>query len=134
MEIKLLGYGDGELVTVAAHLFDGPPIREATRHFLAMDGHHLLIAYEGDHAAGYVSGVEMTHPDKGTEMFLHELAVETTFQRRGIGRALVERLRALARERGCYGMWVLTDAENAGARSVYEHSGGSSESGQVVIE
>ena len=69
-------------------------------------GHHLLIAYEDEQAVGFVSGVEVTHPDKGTEMFLYELAVDEPFRRRGIGRALVERLAALAREAGCYGMWV----------------------------
>ncbi len=33
-----------------------------------------------------VSGVELTHPDKGTEMFLYELGVAERFRGRGIGR------------------------------------------------
>jgi len=53
---------------------------------------------------GFVSGVELTHPDKGSEMFLYELGVDAAARRRGVGRALVEALRALARRRGCYGM------------------------------
>ncbi|MET8943917.1 GNAT family N-acetyltransferase [Streptomyces sp. NPDC004542] len=38
--------------------------------------------------------------------------VAEPYRRRGIGRAPVGRLAALGRERGCYGMWVLTDAGN----------------------
>jgi ribosomal protein S18 acetylase RimI-like enzyme len=44
-----------------------------------------------------VTGVEMTHPDKGTEMFLYELGVADEHQGRGIGRALVSALADLAR-------------------------------------
>jgi ribosomal protein S18 acetylase RimI-like enzyme len=133
MEIRLLGRGDEGRVVAASHLLDGPADETATRRFLAEEGHHLLIAYDEDHPAGFVSGVEVTHPDKGTEMFLYELAVDEPFRRRGIGRALVERLGDLARERGCYGMWVLTDDENAAARATYERSGGTAEGGQVVM-
>jgi ribosomal protein S18 acetylase RimI-like enzyme len=107
-----------------------PPPRR--RHASSETGHHLLIAYETDRAVGFVSGVEVTHPDKGTEMFLYELAVDEAFRRRGIGRALVERLAALARDAGCYGMWVVTDADNRAARSTYERTGGVPETEQVV--
>lgn len=117
----------------ATGLFDGPPDPGATRHFLEESGHHLLVAYEAGQPAGFITGVEVTHPDKGTEMFLYELAVEDRFQRRGFGRALVESLGQVARERGCYGMWVLTDATNTAALATYEHSGGRAERGQVVL-
>jgi len=133
VEIRWLGRGDEDRVVGASHLFDGPAEAIATRRFLAEEGHHILIAFEGDHAAGFVSGVELTHPDKGTEMFLYELSVEEAFRRKGLGRALVERLASLARERGCYGMWVLADADNAAALATYEHSGGTAEAGQVVF-
>ena len=45
-------------------------------------------------------------------MFLYELGVDEPVRRRGIGSSLVEALAELARERGCYGMWVLTDEDN----------------------
>jgi ribosomal protein S18 acetylase RimI-like enzyme len=65
-------------------------------------------------------------------MFLYELAVDEAFRRRGVGRALVERLAALARDAGCYGMWVVTDADNRAARATYERTGGVPETEQVV--
>ena len=132
MEIRVLRPGNDGLVAAASHLFDGPARPDATARFLAEDGHHLLIAYEEARAVGFVSGVEVTHPDKGTEMFLYELAVEEPFRRRGIGRVLVERLAAVAREAGCYGMWVLTDEDNEAARATYERAGAVPEPGQVV--
>jgi GNAT superfamily N-acetyltransferase len=73
---------------------------------------------------GFVSGVETMHPDKGVEMFLYELEVAEAHRNRGVGRALVTALADLARERGCYGMWVATDAGNAPALKAYAAAGG----------
>ena len=71
-----------------------------------------------------VTGVEMTHPDKGTEMFLYELGVDEGHRGLGVGRALVAALAELARKGGCYGMWVLTDDENVAAIAAYRAAGG----------
>ncbi len=133
MNIIELAAEDDELVLGAAHLFDGPALRTATARFLNEDDHHLLIAYEGEHAAGFISGVEVTHPDKGTEMFIYELAVDEEYRRRGIASALIASLKSLAFERGCYGMWVLTDEGNEAALATYVGAAGSAEPGQVVV-
>jgi ribosomal protein S18 acetylase RimI-like enzyme len=133
MEIRALGRGDDHLVLAASHLFDQPASEDATRRFLGDDGHHLLIAYEGDHPVGFVSGVEVTHPDKGTEMFLYELAVADGYRRLGFGRRLVEALMDRARGRGCYAMWVLTDDANTPALATYERAGATPERGQVML-
>ena len=97
-----------ESLVAASHLFDHPASHEGALAFLEAPRHHLLLALDGDddRAVGFVSGVEMTHPDKGTEMFLYELSVDEASRGQGVGAALVEALGALARERGCYGMWV----------------------------
>ncbi|WP_410674903.1 GNAT family N-acetyltransferase [Amycolatopsis sp. cmx-4-68] len=120
-------------VMAAGHLFDDAPQPEATERFLAAEGHHLLIGYVGGTPAGMVTGVEMTHPDKGTEMFLYELGVDAEFRGRGLGRALVEALAELAGKRGCYGMWVVTEEDNAPATATYRAAGGTAEAGQVVL-
>jgi ribosomal protein S18 acetylase RimI-like enzyme len=74
-------------------------------------------------ATGFASGVETTHPDKGTEMFLYELSVAEAARRQGIGKALVSELAQLARERGCYGMFVLTDDDNEAGMRTYQAAG-----------
>lgn len=122
-----------EAVQDAGHLFDTPPLPEATEKFLADERHHLLIAYADDVPAGMVTGVEMTHPDKGTEMFIYELGVDESFRGRGIGRALVSALADLARERNCYGMWTVTEEDNAAARATYRRAGGVPEDKQAVL-
>ncbi len=114
-------------------LFDLPPNEAATDLFLASPSHHLLFAYVGGTVVGMVSGVEMTHPDKGTEMFLYELGVVPDARRRGVGTALVRALAELAREQGCYGMWVLADADNDAALATYRRGGADEESPSVTV-
>jgi ribosomal protein S18 acetylase RimI-like enzyme len=122
-----------EAVLAAGHLFDAPPRRGATERFLADERHHLLIGYLDGVPAGMVTGVEMTHPDKGTELFLYELGVDETFRGRGVGGSLVSALAEVARERGCYGMWVITSEDNAAALATYRRAGGVPEDKQVVL-
>jgi ribosomal protein S18 acetylase RimI-like enzyme len=133
VSIRELGAGDGAAILAAGGLFDGHPQLGLAERFLTAPGHHLLIAFEDGVAAGFVSGVELIHPDKGTEMFLYELAVDEAFRRRGIGASLVAALMAIARERGCYDMWVLTDADNDAAMATYRSTGTTAESSHVML-
>ena len=135
VEIRRLGPGDEDAVRDAGALFDAPPEPQATRRFLSEPGHHLLVAYDaGGAPAGFVSGVETTHPDKGTEMFLYELAVHEPARRQGIGTALVRALAAVARERGCYGMWVGVEADNEAALRTYARAGARPPAPHVSLE
>ena len=139
LEIRL---GPGEEQTVlgapalgALALFDDPPEPEATRRFLAEPTHHLLFAFDpAGRPVGFVSGVETTHPDKGTDMFLYELSVDEAARRQGTGRGLVEALAAFAEARGCYGMWVLTDDDNVAARKTYERAGARGSSSHLMLD
>lgn len=135
VDIRRLGPGDEQDVLAAGALFDGPPDLDATQRFLSEPAHHLLIAYgDAGRPLGFVSGVETTHPDKGTEMFLYELAVDASARRRGIGRALVEALAALACKRGCYGMWTGTETTNAAAVATYARTGAEASEGTLILE
>ena len=125
---------DAASILAAPELFDHAPTPEWTERFLTSEGHHLLLAKADDgRAIGFVSGVEMTHPDKGTEMFLYELDVHPDHRNQGVGRALVRALADLAREHGCYGMWVLTDADNPAALAAYGAAGAGPPDEQVML-
>ncbi|WP_411079121.1 GNAT family N-acetyltransferase [Streptomyces sp. cmx-18-6] len=112
----------GELLA-AGRLFDAPPREEWAARFLAAPGHVLLIAYVDGAPAGFVTGIEMLHPDKGTEMCLYELGVDGPHRRRGIGKALALALVDLARKRGCYDVWVGVEPDNGAASAAYRSAG-----------
>ncbi|MEH1012948.1 GNAT family N-acetyltransferase [Micromonospora sp. CPCC 206060] len=131
MEIRQVTTVDG--VLAAGALFDDPVRPDWATRFLDSPGHHLLVAYVDGTPVGMVTGVEMTHPDKGTELFLYELGVADGYQRRGIGGALVAALADLARERGLYGMWVVADGDNVPALATYRSAGGEASPNEVVF-
>ncbi len=135
MRIVLLAPGDEQVVFDGAELFDRLPTEDWVAEFLSTEGHHLLIAFEEEgNPVGFVSGVEMTHPDKGTEMFLYELSVDPEHRNRGVGRTLVGALADLARTRGCYGMWVGTEPDNVAAIAAYRAAGASAPEAFVTLE
>lgn len=132
MELRLVESA-AELERMSA-LFDEPALPDASERFVATAGHFIVVAYEDDEPVGFVSGVELIHPDKGAEMFLYELGVHDGFRGRGIATALVARLRDVATERGCYAMWVLTDRENTAALATYQRAGASEPRDHVLLE
>jgi ribosomal-protein-alanine N-acetyltransferase len=127
--------GAEDRVKAAEHLFDHHVDREATRRFLTQGVNELLIAYVDGEPAGFVSATELSHPDRPQpELFLNELGVAEAYRGRGIGRTLVGRLWQVARERGCRGMWVLTDDANVAANKVYAAAGGTRARAEVMYQ
>jgi ribosomal protein S18 acetylase RimI-like enzyme len=123
IEVRKMAPGDADLIVAAAGLFDRPPRHDWAQKFLSSADHHLVMAFDGDRAVGFVSGVETTHPDKGTEMFVYELGVDEPYRRRGIATALLAELRRIAVAAGCYGMWVGTEPDNTAAIATYRAAG-----------
>ena len=106
IELRWMTSGDSATIQAASYLFDDDVQRDWAEKFLHQGNHHLCIAYVDDEPVGFVSGVEITHPDKGTEMLLYELGVDDDFRRHGIGRSLAgraARLRPVARLHGHVG-------------------------------
>jgi ribosomal protein S18 acetylase RimI-like enzyme len=132
-EVRVVEARDLADVAAVAHLYDEVLRPDAAQRFLDDPTHHLVVAYVGDVGVGFASGVEMTHPDKGTEMFLYELAVDEEHQRRGIGTRLVRTLEEIARSQGCYGMWVLTDHDNDAALATYRAGGAEPPTAHVML-
>lgn len=134
VRIHLVESGDEDEVARFGEAFDDPVVADSTRRFLADERHLLLLGYLDDRPAGFVSAVEMFHPDKERpEVFLNEIGVMESAQRRGVARALVEELKRHARERGCQSMWVTTDDDNDPAKRLFGTTGGRQVSGAHLM-
>lgn len=118
----------------ASHLFDEPVSPGGARDFLRRPGHVLLIATSRDgEGIGFVSGVEMRHPDKDPEMFIYELGVDEVWRRRGVAKALLLALRDEVVQRGCRSMWTGTEADNEAALATYRSLGATVDDRSVFI-
>ncbi len=119
--IRLLGHDDlPRLLAVAEGLFDHAIDPVQARAFLADPLHMLALGFDGDLAVGMASGTVLLHPDKPPSLFVNEVGTREGWERRGIATAVLKALFEAARARGCKGIWVATETENAAARALYE--------------
>jgi len=118
----------------AAHLFDHTVDDGATLAFLDDRRHVLLLARIDGYPVGFVSAVELSHPDKPrSEMFVYELGVDEGFRRRGVATVLMQALIELCESRGCGEMFVLTEPDNEAAIATYRTALGASEPAGVMF-
>ena len=127
MSVQVRAVTNVEGVLAAAALFDTPPTAVGAAAFLGAPGHHLLVAVVDGVAAGFVTGVEMRHPDKGVEVFVYELGVDETYRRQGVASALLDALDDLAVHLGATGCWTATEPHNTAALATYARHGGTRE-------
>ena len=79
---------------------------------LATDGTRVLgFAVHQHHASTWVMG---------DDCYLEDLFIDPTFRGKGIGRALIADLQALAAANGWQRLYWLTDQDNARARKLYD--------------
>ncbi|MFX4294635.1 GNAT family N-acetyltransferase [Streptomyces bohaiensis] len=132
-EVEVRAAASEEEIMAASALFDGPVRAAWAERFAAESTHHLLFAYADNTPVGMVSGMEITHPDKGTEMLLYELGVDEEHRRRGVGTVLVRELLRIARDRGCGGMWTAAETDDEAALRTYRSAGGDRESDAATV-
>jgi ribosomal protein S18 acetylase RimI-like enzyme len=125
-DIKLLGSADAHVLdNVAGDVFDDPIIHATAREFLADPRHRLVVALDNDLVVGFVSAVIYLHPDKpAPELWINEISVAPTHQRRGMGKALLRAMLDEAKQSGCREAWVFTERENMAAMAMYKSTGG----------
>lgn len=135
MSLRIEPVHDPAILATGVTLLDKALDPQAVRDFLAARDHHLLFAWLDEEAepVGMISGVRMTHPDKGTEMFIYELGVADRARRRGVATALVRALAEIARQYGCYGMWVATEPDNTAAIATYRRVSGTGPEPSVIF-
>lgn len=130
MDIEIVLTGRGEIALldrVADGVFDHPVQEQWARSFLDDARHHLVVAIDDGVVVGMASAVDYVHPDKAPQLWINEVGVAPTHQRRGIGRRLLDALLAHGRTLGCTEAWLGTEEDNVAARRLYESAGGKPE-------
>jgi len=121
--IRLLAPGDEGVVRSLAD-YDGAGDPEG---LLADPRTLLLVAFDGESPVGFVLAHELPRRwGARSKLFVYEVDVAESHQRRGIGKALLARLAELAQERGIRIGFVLTDEDNVPANALYRSAGGTS--------
>ena len=125
---RLLAPGDEDVVRELA-TYDGPGDSEA---LLADPRTLMLVAFDGKLPVGFVLAHELPrrHGERAN-LFVYEVDVAESHQRRGIASTLLARLVELARERGIRAGFVLTEPDNDAAHALYRSAGGVS---STVVE
>ncbi|SRR6266568_1154239 len=92
--------------------------------FGASPSAHVLLAWDQDKLAGFAS-YSFLWPAAGLtrSLFLKELYVAETARRQGVGKLLMQRLYAIAVERGCSRVEWMTEKENTEAQGFYTDLG-----------
>ncbi len=91
--------------------------------FLSDDNNLLVAAFVGERAAelgGIASARVALKPyDQCRWLYIDEVDTCANLRRRGIGRALMNRLLTFARESGCQEVWLGTEPDNEAANGLY---------------
>ncbi|HAX78875.1 MAG TPA: hypothetical protein DCY88_24365 [Cyanobacteria bacterium UBA11372] len=105
--------------------WDTAPSQETIVKFLS-NYQNILLSAELDNApVGQLIGYILERWDKNEPMlFLYSIDVAENYQRRGIGKALIEAVRKLGRIEGCSEAFVLTNESNLPAMQLYQSTGG----------
>jgi aminoglycoside 6'-N-acetyltransferase I len=124
-EIRILAPGDtSALDRVAPDVFDEAVDARWAGEFLGDPRHHLAVALDEGVVVGMASAVHYVHPDKAPELWINEVGVAASHQRRGIAQRLLQALFARGRSLGCVQAWVLADQSNGAALRLYARAGG----------
>jgi GNAT superfamily N-acetyltransferase len=124
MDIRVLRPGDEDLLVRAVAMIEEAELTPArAAEHLADPTLVAVAAVEEGAPVGFIYGYALARVEH-TDLFIYSVDVAETHWRRGIGGAMMQRLKALVRERGWAGMYVFTNAGNTAAMRLYESAGG----------
>lgn len=120
IEIVHLNTTNAELLKdIAPEVFDHEINPQYLEAFLG-DPHHIMyLAVDNQVVVGMASAVEYFHPDKPPQLWINEVGVALSYRKRGIGRQLVQKLVASAKDRGCVYAWLGTSTDNVAAQACF---------------
>lgn len=101
-----------------------PPSDDYLTDLLAKDSFFAMVAVEGDEVVGGLAAYELEKFEQArSEIYIYDLAVAATHRRQGIARALINGLRDIAIQRGCWALYVQADYGDDPAIALYTSMG-----------
>jgi GNAT superfamily N-acetyltransferase len=127
LEVRRLGVGDAELLQEACRGIRAETVGlRRCREWLANPANVVVVARRDGALCGWVNGYRLQR-FSCDELFLFEVDTVPAHRRRGVATALVGALKAVCREQGIDGMFVLTSASNGPAMALYGRTGATCE-------
>ncbi|HVL16214.1 MAG TPA: AAC(3)-I family aminoglycoside N-acetyltransferase [Gemmata sp.] len=135
MEFRVLGPGDvghmHSLLSLFGRAFDDADTYDSARpgdgylaELLASPGFVVVVALHGDRVAGGLAAYVLPKFEQArSEVYIYDLAVDEPFRRRGVATGLIDRLRAVAAERGAWVIYVQADRGDGPAVALYSKLG-----------
>lgn len=117
---ELFGQAFGDRETYEA----APPSEGYLQSLLGKDHIFVLIASRGEELVGGLVAYELQKFERArSEVYIYDLAVAEAHRRRGIGTALIEHLRTIAKQRGAWVIYVQADYGDDPAVALYTKLG-----------
>lgn len=118
--LAMMGEAFGDVATYTA----AQPDDAYLRRLLAGPQFVAIAALSGTDVVGGIAAYELQKFEQArSELYLYDLAVDEAHRRRGIATALIGELRAIARERGAWVVYVQADPPDAPAVALYTKLG-----------
>ena len=133
VEYRKLAIGDessfSKLVLLFNKEFESPDLNYVNdkniRSLIAKPDFICFFAFIGDEVVGGLTGYEfLMYDQKGSSMYLYDLAVDKNYQRRGIGSNLVGELKDYCRSKDIKDLFVQANVEDQHAIEFYNKIGG----------
>ncbi len=83
----------------------------------------VVALADDDEVMGRIYG-NILHRYEATDLLLYEVDVLEAYQRKGVGRAMLDYLKTYCAGRGYGEMWVLTEVGNRAGNALYKSAGG----------
>ena len=98
---------------------------ENVRQFLANPMNWFFACIENGEIIGYAYGYEVNRlNDIGNMLYIHTVSVVTKYHRQGIGRTMLESIKAACKLFGICRFFLITQKSNTAACKLYESVGG----------
>jgi ribosomal protein S18 acetylase RimI-like enzyme len=130
MEVRRLQSGGSRIGVDAIRRLKAPdgyptPTDTYLEAFLSRPENVFIVAVDDTVPVGYIVAYLLDRIDRDQRMmFFYEIGVAESYRRRGIGRRLINTLKAVCREEDAMKMWVPTGRSNIAATGLYAATGG----------